>query len=221
MFSLSSVDCAGETILKAFFGEDGEGARREDADESGDNDDLLVSRVGGGLSERDIVSSLREAAVRASAICLVLNPNDFPSNLRRDIERDDREKRDFEARFKAMRRLSLSIAQDRSLEGRRLFVVLTQTGDDAIRSGLEASGDPASYIEAEFPALLRSAPNAECLAVSAVNEVDEVVDPDTGRRSFVPAHGFTSSGLAEFLVRIGSALSPELQPVGDAWRTLR
>ena len=216
LFSLSSMDCAGETILDAFCGaQDGD----DDDVPQLDDDELYVTRPGGG--EKAVAEMLREMADRAAAICLVLNPNDFPSNARRAVLDDPDQKRDFEERFKAMRRLSLAIAQNPCYAGKTLFVLLTQVGDEAIRSGLESTGDPASYVESEFPALLRSAPGARCLAVSAVNEVDESVDERTGRVVLSPAHGFTSSGLTEFLVRVGGVLSPALAGVSGAWDGLR
>ena len=215
LFSLSSMDCAGETILDAFCAPPGADG---DAPETAD-DDLLVTHS--GRSEKDVAATLRDMASRAAAICLVLNPNDFPSNARRAVQEDPVLKRDFEERFKAMRRLSLAIAQNPEYASKTLFVLLTQVGDEAIRSGLESTGDPASYVEAEFPALLRSAPQARCLAVSAVNEVEEEVDERSGRAVLVPAHGFTSSGLAEFLVRVGGELSADLAGVSSAWNALR
>ena len=214
LFSLSSIDCAGETILSAFCGDD-----LPEADSSAS--DELLSSAAHQSSEREIVDQLRSMASGAAAICLVVNPNDLLTNRPRYAEENEGERREFEKRLLDMRRLSLAIAQSPSLRSKPMFLLLTQTGDDAVRSAVERAGGPREYLEPQFPALFRSAPTLECLAVSAVNEVEERQDPLTGRHYPVPCPRFTSSGLPEFLVRVGGVVARELAPVRQALNAYR
>lgn len=86
VFRMSSLDCAGETMVRAFTEAGDEEAERRASDALADmfdsNDRNDSSGVDMGVLESiDPVDRLRAMTKRASVVCLFLNPKDFESQI--------------------------------------------------------------------------------------------------------------------------------------------
>ncbi len=82
LFRMNTLECAGETMVKA-FGEAGNAAAENEYSEAMTAAfDAMDAGNGAGLTaEADPVTKLRVLAKRAKVICLFLNPRDFESQL--------------------------------------------------------------------------------------------------------------------------------------------
>ena len=86
VFRLSSLDCAGETMVRAFT-EGGDAARERVFSDALDRVFAAMDRgvpatdAPGAMAEADPVTRLRTMTRRASVVCLFLNPRDFESQI--------------------------------------------------------------------------------------------------------------------------------------------
>lgn len=82
LFRMTTLECAGETMVKAFGGEGDEEAEARFSEEMTAAFDAIDAGSAAGIaSKADTVTKLRAMAKRASVICLFLNPRDFESQV--------------------------------------------------------------------------------------------------------------------------------------------
>ena len=193
LFTLASIDCAGEAIVKAlapgYQAGDGAGGSptQKTSGDTWDNDDGTPQAGDGDMAER-----IRERVAAAKVICLFLNPNDFERHI--DDGGDDiGGKEDVKAarqRSGAMKRLLDAFLVGPQGEGKRIVLVITQAEQGHRSRTIEETGgakaflfDQNHWLESRERAL-----SARVVAVSAVNHVvwrtleGERVEPDDGNR---------------------------------------
>lgn len=82
LFRMTTLECAGETMVKAFGGEGDEEAEARFSEEMTAAFDAIDAGSAAGIaSKADTVTKLRAMAKRASVVCLFLNPRDFESQV--------------------------------------------------------------------------------------------------------------------------------------------
>lgn len=82
LFRMTTLECAGETMVKAFGGEGDEEAEARFSEEMTAAFDAIDAGTAAGIaSKADTVTKLRAMAKRAAVVCLFLNPRDFESQV--------------------------------------------------------------------------------------------------------------------------------------------
>ena len=243
LFRMTTLECAGETMVEAFSGEgDAEAEERYSEEMTAAFDAMDANTAAGVASKADTVTKLRVMAKRASVVCLFLNPRDFESQvaalpgryaerLERRLERLRAEgageaelsaarkasgkylakaRDELKDRYGAMLDLLRTFLENPEYRAKRLVFVLTQAG--GLERAIEEAGGAWGYLNANVRQLeshdLKD--RAEAIAVSAVNGVALVEEPD-GEERERPDGPIESTGLEDFLLTVGGTCSPRLE----------
>ncbi len=228
IFSLATLDCAGELIVDAFA----PGAEKREAsenNESADEENAFAQASQGAAHRKTAIDRLRELVQEAKVICLFVNPADFKRNQRLDGTRRQRDAAF--RRYRDMDRLLDVFLRGDAAGSRPIVIVLTQTGAESLRNEIAYHGGPKGYLFDAYPKLrkLKRAIDAQVICVSAVNEEvqtgERTWEDDTGQSHAEPIMGpapaFTSTGLVDFLLAIGGEVSSDFAPLGRALGALR
>lgn len=248
LFRMTTLECAGETMVKAFGGEgDAEAEERYSEALTAAFDAIDANTATGVAAKADTVTKLRVMAKRASVVCLFLNPRDFESQvaalpgryaerLERRLERLRAEgageaelsaarkasgeclakaREELKDRYGAMLDLLRTFLENPEYRAKRLVFVLTQAG--GLERAIEEAGGAWGYLNANVRQLeshdLKD--RAEAIAVSAVNGVALVEEPD-GEERERPDGRIESTGLEDFLLTVGGTCSPRLESLKAA-----
>ena len=177
LFTLESIDCAGESIVKAlapaFKAESGERAsdrQKPGADEWDNEDDGAARADADDMSER-----IRERVAAAKVVCLFVNPNDFSRHINDggDDIGDEEYVKAARERCDAMSRLLRVFLEGPLGIGKRIVFVVTQAAQwDRLRRIEEAGGAKAFLFgQNHWLEAFDRAASARVVAVSAVNNV--------------------------------------------------
>ena len=197
LFDVESLDCAGETIVRALaprndtFADSatqGRKSKRAKARKGADSVSWETDDGGespSGTENEDAVEEwIRDRVLHADVVCLFLNPNDFESHIvaEGDGIGDADYIRSAQSRSDDMGRLVQTFLDGDLGNGKRIVLTVTQSGRSEILRRIEESGGAAAFLFDQWPELesWRHAKEAHVVAVSAVNDV-LWIDRETGK----------------------------------------
>ena len=219
LFSIESLDCAGEEIVAALAPER-EGAgfvaakkrtsrRKKASDADWDDGDVEADSAGEGGQDGDLRAHLRARVAEADVVCLFVNPYDFETYIEGegDAFGDPDDIKGAQKRSDDMGRLLQTFLDDGvAAAGKRVVVTVTQSGRPEILRRIEELGGAGAYLfdQDEALATMSHVGEAHVIAVSAVNEI---VWKDSRGRIVVPERDES-----------GSIVAPDPEKVqGKSW----
>ncbi len=224
IFTLSSMDIAGEDFKKAF--KVGDAGGRDAAGSNNAPDDFFVPPGTGASRSQSAVDTLKKAIEKAKVVCFMVNVALPDERLAGESSGDEKKiakvkRRQFES---VVSNMYISLRQNQKLREKSI-ILLTQSHLQA--GSIERAGGPAMFLgelcggaAAELCNLIREH-NIPIMAVSAVNEVGGGKDPPD-----ISSPGdIQSSGIFGFLLVVSGMVAtdnPDLVAIKDAYlRCLR
>ncbi len=180
LFTLESIDCAGETIVKALAPSRLEKGKNASGTVGRKNGEKQVDAAFENLDDveddslGDVCDMIRKRVKEADVVCLFLNPDDFEKHIvdAGDDFGDIDYIRKANMRSDDMSRLLLTILDTDAAAGKRIILTITQTGAANVAGRIEELGGAKAYLfdqNGQLQSLERAA-EANVIAVSAVNE---------------------------------------------------
>lgn len=175
LFTIDSIDCAGEEIVEA-LAPGFDSASKDDSRDSGGTGDEFAAADSGGKG-KDVKKLIAERVANASVVCLFINPNDFEDRItgEGDAFGSDKEKNDARTRSRDMRRLLQTFLDSETPPGspKRIVLTITQSGRREVSNEMDELGGAKTYLFRQDGALesWRGTASSHIIAVSAVNNV--------------------------------------------------
>lgn len=188
LFTIDSIDCAGEEIVEALAPGFDSAAKDDSRDSGGGGDEFAAADSGN--KGNDVKKLIAERVANASVVCLFINPNDFEDRItgEGDAFGSDKEKSDARNRSRDMRRLLQTFLDSETPPGspKRIVLTITQSGRREVSNEMDELGGAKTYLFKQDGALesWRGTASSHIIAVSAVNNVvykkkgtGEIVNP--------------------------------------------